>query len=194
MSCHHVFNLILDSRRCRIYLSQGHEMPNYPGFCSVLTMDNIKYDSFCDDFGPMNLLSIINFIQILDHQADDDVSDAIVFIADDGPRALTNAAFLLGAYMLIMLEMDPSAVAERFAGIDPARLEPYRDASFDPPDFGLSLADCWGGIYRAMAHGWLARPAQFGPYLWGRINIAEYAQYDDPLNAEIGRASCRERV
>ena len=106
-------------------------------------------------------------------------------VAESGPRAMTNAVFLLGAYMLIMLDMAPGAVAERFAGLDPALMEPYRDASYSPPDFRLSLLDCWSGIHRAIAHRWLARPSHPGSPLWGRINIAEYAQYDDPLNADL---------
>ena len=162
MTCHSVFDIIALKRRCRIFLSQDGQMPQEARFCSVLTTDDITYDAFCDDFGPMNLLSIIRFIQALDQQADDGVSDSIVYVTDSGPRALTNAVFLLGAYMLIMLDMAPGAVAERFAGLDPALMEPYRDASYSPPDFRLSLLDCWSGIHRAIAHRWLARPSHPG--------------------------------
>ena len=133
----------------------------------------------------MNFLSITNFVKALDHQADDGLSDAIVYIAGDGPRAFTNAAFLLGAYMLLTLDMTPAAVAAHFTGLDPSLFEPYRDATYRPSDFHLSLADCWSGIYRAIGEGWLARPSSRGSRLWGRINADEYAQYDDPLNADL---------
>ena len=162
MTCHSVFDIIALKRRCRIFLSQDGQMPQEARFCSVLTTDDITYDAFCDDFGPMNLLSIIRFIQALDQQAGHGVSDSIAYVTDSGPRALTNAVFLLGAYMLIMLDMAPGAVAERFAGLDPALMEPYRDASYSPPDFRLSLLDCWSGIHRAIAHRWLARPSHPG--------------------------------
>ena len=160
-------------------------MPKETRLCSVLTTDEIVYDPFCDDFGPMNMLAIVNFIRLLERQADDGVSDAIVYIASAGPRSLTNAAFLLGTYMLIVFEMAPAAIIQRFVGLDPTLLEPYRDASFNAPNFGLTLLDCWSGIQRAMEHRWLARPSKHNSQLWGRINIAEYAQYDEPLNADL---------
>ena len=87
--------------------------------------------------------------------------------------------------MLIVFEMAPAAIIQRFVGLDPTLLEPYRDASFNAPNFGLTLLDCWSGIQRAMEHRWLARPSKHNSQLWGRINIAEYAQYDEPLNADL---------
>jgi cell division cycle 14 len=185
--CQYVFDITVNAKACRVYLSQNNGMPHDAGFCCVLTTNNFTYDAYCDDFGPMNFLSIVNFIQAVDQKANNEVTpEAIVIVAAaSGPRALTNAAFLLGAYMLLMLDMTPAAAAERFSGIDPARFEPYRDASFNPPDFGLTLHDCWRGIHRAMSHGWLARPSPLNPLRWGRINAAEYAQYDNPLNGDL---------
>ncbi len=184
--CHHVFDVEINSKACRIYISQNNGMPQDAGFCCALTTSNFIYDAYCDDFGPMNFLSIVNFIQALEQKANNEVTpEAIVCVAASGPRALTNAAFLLGAYMLLMLDKTPVAAAECFDGLDPTLFEPYRDASFNPPDFGLTLLDCWRGIHRAMSYGWLARPSPLSPFRWGRINAAEYAQYDNPLNGDL---------
>jgi cell division cycle 14 len=160
-------------------------MPKNTRFFSVISTENTAYDAFCDDFGPMNLLSIVDFIQTLDQQVDAGISDTVVYVAKKGPRGLTNAVFLLGAYMLLKLDMSPNCIAERFADLDSNLIESYRDASFDRPDFGLSLLDCWSGIHRAMEHHWLARPVEPTSVHWGRINIAEYEQYNDPLNADL---------
>ena len=183
--CEHVFDVCKGDRLCQVHLSQNKGMPNDARYCTVLSADNVTYDALCNDFGPMNFLSIVSFIESLDQHADDGVSDAIVYMAGRGRRALTNAAFLLGAYMLLMLDMTPDAVHERFAGLHTALFEPYRDASPTASDFGLTLLDCWRGIHRAMEHRWVARPAEPGSVVWGRIDAAEYAHYDDPLNADL---------
>ena len=183
--CHYVFSIPTAAGSREVYLSQNKGMPQAIQSCCVFQPSEITYDAFCDDFGPMNFLSITNFVKALDHQADDGLSDAIVYMAGDGPRAFTNAAFLLGAYMLLTLDMTPAAVAAHFTGLDPSLFKPYRDATYRPSDFHLSLADCWSGIYRAIGEGWLARPSSRGSRLWGRINADEYAQYDDPLNADL---------
>ena len=97
-TCHHVFDIAINTKACRVYLSQNNGMPQDAGFCCVLTTDSFPYDAFCDDFGPMNFLSIANFIQALDQKENSDVTpEAIVFVAGSGRRALTNAAFLFGA-------------------------------------------------------------------------------------------------
>ena len=170
-------------------MSQNSVSPQGYKSCRVFQTNDIAYDAFCDDFGPMNFSSIVRFIETLDQQVDEAASgasrSAVVYCARQGPRGFTNASFLLGAYMLLKLNMSPERVAKRFAKLDAALFEPYRDASFHPPDFGLSLLDCWSGMYRAMREGWLARPTTRGSRVWGRINADEYAQYDDSLNADL---------
>jgi cell division cycle 14 len=183
--CHCIFNVPLSKRACSVYLSQNNAVPNGVGLCSVFETPEITYDAFCDDFGPMNFTSIVTFVELLDDQIRDGVSNAIVYSVQDGPRALTNAAFLLGAYMLLTFDATPESVAERFAALQPELFEAYRDATYSEADFGLTLLDCWGGMYRAMEHGWLARPTRRGSALWGRIDANEYAQYDNPLNADL---------
>ena len=153
--------------------------------CCFFKPENIVYDAFCDDFGPMNFSSIVSFVEALDEKITDNIHDSIMYSANEGPRAFTNAAFLLGAYGLLCLNLKPAEVVERFAELDPYLFEPYRDASLHPRDFDLSLLDCWSGIYRAIEEGWLARPSCTGSCVWGRINADEYAQYDDPLNADL---------
>ena len=78
-TCLLVFELPLIKRKCRIYLSQNSAMPMGVGLCSVFETPDITYDAFCDDFGPMNFLSIVSFVNALDEQVADGLSDAIVY-------------------------------------------------------------------------------------------------------------------
>ena len=182
---HHICEIPRSTGASKIYIAGSNGTHQGLEACCACKIENIMYDPFCDDFGPMNLLSIVRFIKVLDQQIDDGCSDQIIFAVSEGPRAFTNVAFLLGAYMLLKLDMTPATVNACFADLDSALFEPYRDATYHPADFHLSLLDCWSGIHRAMGEGWLARPTQQCSSVWGRINIDEYAQYDDPLNADL---------
>ena len=184
--CHFVFVISAGDKSIRVYLSQDQGVPHDVASYSLFHTDYITYDAYCDDFGPMNFASLVSFVKALDQQIHTCTSDAIVYSVGEGPRALTNGAFLLGAYMLLTLDLAPSAVASCFAGLDESRLESFRDATFCAPTFRLTLLDCWCGLYRGMALGWLARPSRSGcPRTWGRIDADEYAQYDSPLNADL---------
>lgn len=84
----------------------------------------------------MSFLSIFRFVQALEAEGEDGVSDAIVYAAEMGRRPLTNAAFLLGALMLLMLNMTPAAVSERFA----ASIKPSSSPTETPPSMLLTWA------------------------------------------------------
>ena len=102
---------------------------------------------------------------------------------EEGRRPLTNAVFLLGAFMILKHDMEPQRVTEEFKWLDAALLERYRDATYAPADFGLELIDCWRGLAKGKAHGWIAyAPAG---YMLGSIDIDEYRHYDSPLNGDL---------
>jgi cell division cycle 14 len=74
-------------------------------------------------------------------------------------------------------------VSKSFSWLHADQIEPYCDATYSPPDFGLHLIDCWRGLERGMERGWV-RCA--GPdFLWGEIDVDEYRHYDDPANGDL---------
>jgi cell division cycle 14 len=133
----------------------------------------------------MSLSMIVKFIEGLDHQMVICHSDTIVYFAPKGPRPLTNAVFLLGAYMVLKLGMHPTEISKRFDRLDEDLIEPFRDATFSPPDFGLLLFDCWAGLRRAMDVKWIAPPSLLFPRVWGRYNIDEYLHHDSALHGAL---------
>jgi cell division cycle 14 len=149
----------------------------------IIDSAGIQYEAYCDDFGPMNMASTIDFIQQLDSELSAYPNSAILISAEDGRRALTNAVYLLGAYMIVKLDMTPSQVENRFRFLDPALLESYRDATFVSPDFRLHLVDCWCGLAKGKAKGWV----QYGGlgYMWGAVDVDEYRHYDNPANGNL---------
>ena len=127
----------------------------------------------------MSISSISAFIKILDHELSSFPACKIVFCAHKGQRALTNAAFLLGAYMIIKLGLGADEVARQLEWLGaPSSLEPPRSPSCDSPDHGLTMNDCWRGLERARAIGWVRAPTEGG----------QGGMIDAPLHARCGDA------
>jgi cell division cycle 14 len=146
-------------------------------------MHVFQYRPHGDDFGPLNLASIVDFIRALEKEFSDYPDCKIVFCVDEGRRVLTNAVFLLGAYMILKLHMQPAQVAAHFQWLDPSQVAPYRDATFHKPDFSLRLIDCWRGLARGKDHGWVQYEAE--GYMWGAVDVDEYRHYDHPANGDV---------
>eukprot|EP00292_Cryptomonas_paramecium_P012687 CAMPEP_0113682970 /NCGR_PEP_ID=MMETSP0038_2-20120614/13003_1 /TAXON_ID=2898 /ORGANISM="Cryptomonas paramecium" /LENGTH=365 /DNA_ID=CAMNT_0000602187 /DNA_START=87 /DNA_END=1185 /DNA_ORIENTATION=+ /assembly_acc=CAM_ASM_000170 len=164
--------------------SVASEVKRNPEYNIFTTPEDIDYVPFCDDFGPFDITSVIFFSCTLTDEMDAHRSKRIVYLVDTDPRRLTNSVFLLGAFLMLTRKMEPGQVWAKFSSIEETLLEPYRDASFDPPDFALSLLDCWRGLWRAMSLHWLALPTT-RPTVWGQIDLEEYEHYEDPLNGDI---------
>ena len=144
---------------------------------------SLQYRAFCDDFGPLNLASIVDFVIALDLQLESDPESKIAFMIEKGKRNLTNAVFLLGSYMILKEGMTPAAVSLSFGRLDPRLIESYRDATFSNPRFKLSLLDCWRGLSKAKHVGWLEY-SSIKP-VWGKINMQMYQHYDNTNNGDL---------
>jgi cell division cycle 14 len=167
----------------QVYLGQGIKGLTLNQSFRCIEMSGFKYEGYCDDFGPMNMASTIEFVKQLESEIDSPHDSAIVVSAEDGRRALTNAVYLLGAYMIIKLDIEPSEVESHFHFIDPALLEFYRDATYVRPNFRLHLIDCWRGLAKGKAHGWIKHGGS--GYMWGSIDVDEYRHYDNPSNGNL---------
>ena len=170
----------------RLYLCQGVEiLPAGTKFRIFMPQETIQYFPLCDDFGPMNLASIVKFIRQLDSELNTFSSCVLLYVVDNGQRELTNAVFLLGAFMVMRLGYSLDDIVQIFSTLDPSLITAYRDATFSPSDFDLTLEDCWAAIVKAMEHGWIELPASVADYEWGCVDVDEYAHYDDPLNGDM---------
>jgi hypothetical protein len=80
------------------------------------------YEAYCDDFGPMNMSCIVEFIRLLDSLMEAWTDRKIVLCADVGRRSLTNLVFLVtvGAYM-ILKQNRPADEVDETAGPGPGR-------------------------------------------------------------------------
>ena len=148
----------------------------------------LPVETFCAGSGPMDFLSIVTFIEELDKvMISRSMRSSYKLLICGGPnrRSLTNTAFLLGAYMILKLDLKSSYTCYCFRGIDPNAFEPYTDPSSSSSDFHLSIADCWQAIERAKRLSWIDMPKPSAPYRWGLLDADAYAYYNDPLNADM---------
>ena len=171
----------------RLYVCQGVDiLPEGERYRKFVPEESIHYFSLCDDFGPMNLASVVSFVLQLDDELEAYPECIFFYCVDAGKRALTNAIFLLGSYMILRLHLNVKEVSNSFSWLNRKVLEPYRDATFSASDFDLTLEDCWGGLAKGIDKGWLALPSSSDEdYRWGLIDVDEYGHYDDPLNGDL---------
>ena len=126
--------------------------------------------------------STIRFIKQLGEEiAAVKAGEKLMYVVDEGRRPLTNAIFLLGCYLVLVQNLLPNQVEGRFTGINWEKTEDYRDATYEPSDFGLTLIDCWSGLYRGKQCGWVGRPSPPTNPLWGMIDVEQYERDGDPL-------------
>ena len=145
--------------------------------------ESFSYSPYCDDFGPFDVSSLTRFIQMLEREVNTFSTVKIVYCVEPGRRKLTNAIYLLGAYMIIQLDSTTPQVMEAFDWLNADLIEDFRDASFSEADFRLKLDHCWSGLERGKQCGWIGRTTEVG--FWGRICIDDYIHLDNPFNGDL---------
>jgi hypothetical protein len=128
----------------------------------------LSYISFCDDFGPMNLGSIYQFCNIVESELQKRPNDDIGLFSSLRARDLTNAVFLIGAYLIMKRNWHVSDVEKCFEPIHDI-LVSYRDVSPGIQNFSLYVQDCWEGLWRSKSLGW----ANFDP---GEFDLVSSSQ------------------
>uniref|UniRef100_A0A669R008 Cell division cycle 14A n=1 Tax=Phasianus colchicus TaxID=9054 RepID=A0A669R008_PHACC len=114
-------------------------------FC---TDDELVYENFYADFGPLNLAMLYRYCCKLNKKLKyfSLSRKKIVFYTSFDQRKRANAAFLIGAYAVIYLKKTPEeAYRTLLSGSNPQYI-PFRDASFGNCNYNLTILDCLQGI------------------------------------------------
>jgi hypothetical protein len=168
----------------RVYITQYTDCLSFGESFRLFELDgSISYQGYCDDFGPINMSCIIDFVRLLDAKLNGWPDCKIVFRVSNGKRSLTNAVFLLGAYMMLKLAKSSAVVAKSFNWLETEKMEPYRDATYSKPEFALELIDCWRGLEKSMQLGWVRCAGS--NFMWGKIDVDEYRHYSNPANGDL---------
>lgn len=110
----------------------------------VLTLNKkLRYVPFCADFGPLNLGTTHHVGAILQRLLSDRkrARQKVVFAVQPEQLEpdLTNAIYLLGAFMVLRLGATPEQAWAPFAGLDRHLVLPYRDATWTKSTFDLHV-------------------------------------------------------
>ena len=114
------------------------------------------YMPFFHDFGPVNLGVIYQFCKLVEGKIlDPRLGNRMCtyYAESDGPRR-TNAAFLLGAYLVIKHGWKPEEADQKLQEMGPGVLCGYKHALNYPSDFKLSVLDCLRGLKKALDAKW----------------------------------------
>jgi protein-tyrosine phosphatase len=87
----------------------------------------------------------------------------------------SNAAYLMASYAVVGLGMSADDAARPLSAISPPLL-PFRDASYGPCTYKLSVADCLRGLQQGLLHGWLD---------FDNFNVEEYEHFERVENGDF---------
>jgi hypothetical protein len=142
--------------------------------------------NYRDPDGPANLLMLYQFCELVDLEILQNSHRSTALCSGEEPSDRVQAAFLLGAYMIIRHDVSADNAMER---LSPALAD--ISAAFHVPDGSgdsacLPLRDCLAAVQRTRGLGWIAfAKGQEAGEAEADFDPEEYAYFDNPLNADL---------
>uniref|UniRef100_A0AAY4BFX2 Protein-tyrosine-phosphatase n=1 Tax=Denticeps clupeoides TaxID=299321 RepID=A0AAY4BFX2_9TELE len=163
----------------RLYFATLRSKPkstaNTHYFC---TDDELVYENFYADFGPLNLAMLYRYCCKLNKKLKSFTltRKRIVHYTSFDQRKRANAAVLVGAYAVIYLKKTPEEAYRALISGSNASYLPFRDASFGNCTYNLTVLDCLHGIRKALQHGFFDFEA---------FDVNEYEHYERVENGDF---------
>ncbi|XP_039260927.2 dual specificity protein phosphatase CDC14A-like [Styela clava] len=140
----------------RLYFATLRTRPKSTSHTHYFSVDEeLIYENFYADFGPLNLAQLHRYCAKLQKKLKSVTlaKKKLIHYTSFDARKRANAAFLVGAYQIIHLKLSPEeAYRPLVSGNSPPYL-PFRDASFGPCSYNLTLLDCLHAVHKAVMHG-----------------------------------------
>mmetsp|Transcript_95617 Transcript_95617/g.270570 ORF Transcript_95617/g.270570 Transcript_95617/m.270570 type:complete len:475 (+) Transcript_95617:107-1531(+) len=136
--------------------------------------DDMKYEPYNNDFGPLDLSKVYRYCQKLETILNDPCLEGkqIVHCCSRDPRKRANAACLICLYCVAVRGQSADEAFEPFKSIKPA-FRPFRDAGFSAAcAYQMTIHDCLAGMEKAIELGWFSFET-FDVHIY-----EELAQYD----------------
>ena len=155
-----------------------HNMPDSYYFCidNVRPSQELQYEPFCNDFGPLNLGMTYRFcveLQKLMKNAEYKNCRIYHYTGTD-PAKRVNAAFLMGAYQVLVLGKSGAEAWEAFGRVP--EFPDFRDASFGACTYRCSVLHCLRGLEIASKLGW---------FNLSTFDISNYEKYERVENGDM---------
>ncbi|XP_076352940.1 dual specificity protein phosphatase CDC14C-like isoform X1 [Tachypleus tridentatus] len=140
--------------------------------------DELTYESFYSDFGPLNLGMLYRYCCKLNKKLKSYslTKKKIVHYTSCDSKIRVNSAFLMGSYAIIYLKRTPEEAYGPLVGAQSPPFIPFRDASFGPSTYNLTLLDCFHAVSKALANGF---------FNFEDFDIDEYEYYERVENGDL---------
>lgn len=162
----------------RLYWVSDSKTPRGEGQAFFFCIDDdLVYQPFFKDFGPLNLGNTYRFVSELDKLINnkDYAKSKIIHYTSLDVAKRANAAYLMGAYQVIILKRSALEAWAPFIDVEPP-FKPFRDASYTNCSYQCTILDCLKGLEYAIKLGW---------FNFNSFNIKEYEYYEDVENGDL---------
>lgn len=135
---------------------------------------DFRYLPFNQDFGPVDINLTYKFCKKIDSILSDPETQGkkVVHLTTNHFSKKSNAAYLMGAYCIIVLKKSSAEVSDLFSFLTVH----FRDASDGPCFFFLTLNDCFLGLEQAIRRNW---------FNYSTFNSQEYDHYAKIENGDL---------
>lgn len=136
-----------------------------------------EYQPFFEDFGPLHLAHVYFFCKLVDLKIKElsKSKEVLCIVTSHNGKKLSNAAWLVSAYMLIRHNFTPEDAFNLVKDMYPSFI-PFRDPSQSISTFDLTILDCLRG---------LAKGIEFGFFDYDTFNGEEYLFYEQVDNGDL---------
>ncbi|XP_061755978.1 dual specificity protein phosphatase CDC14B isoform X2 [Nerophis ophidion] len=139
--------------------------------------EELAYENFYADFGPLNLAMLYRFCCKLTKKLKSITLSRkkIVFYTCGDRKKQVNAAYLIGSYAVMYLNMTPDEAYSLLVSKNCTYI-PFRDASFGTCMYNLNILDCLRAVHKALQYGWLD---------FSNFDLEEYEHYERAENGDL---------
>ncbi|XP_062273092.1 dual specificity protein phosphatase CDC14B isoform X7 [Scomber scombrus] len=139
--------------------------------------EELAYENFYADFGPLNLAMFYRFCCKLTKKLKSITLSRkkIIFYTCGDQKKQANAAYLIGSYAVMHLNMMPEEAYSLLMSRN-ATYIPFRDASFGTCMYNLNILDCLRAVHKALQYDWLD---------FSNFDVEEYEHYERAENGDL---------
>ena len=162
----------------RLYWLSDAKTPRGEGQAFFFCIDDdLVYQPFFKDFGPLNLGNTYRFVTELDKLMTnkDYTNSKIIHYTSLDVAKRANAAYLMGAFQIIIMKKTALEAWAPFINVDPP-FKPFRDASYTNCSYQCTILDCLRDLEYGIKLGWFS---------YKTFNIQEYEFYEDIENGDL---------
>jgi len=162
----------------RLYWVTVGTIPRNTPNTHFFSIDNeLFYEPFFADFGPLNLACTYRYCKTVEKKLSEPLlaNKRIIHYCSQDPHKRANAAYLIGAFMIIVMKKSADDAYRPFVGVYPPFL-PYRDATYGICTYHCTIFDCLKGLEYGIKLGW---------FDYDTFDLANYEYYERIENGDL---------